>query len=303
MTKETEKDDRRLTSTLLEDIPQEKLAELVNAVENRVVPANTIIFRQGDPGDSFYIISAGRVKVFRRDAKGLETDFAVMGSGESFGEMSLLTGKTRSASVETLEETRLAVVPKQRFDQVLKDYPQISMKFIGQMSSWLLRDEDRLMKEKQRFSGRPEMSLVDFLIILVLSLVFGVIFNQSNPNGIPLIPGFLSEEEVSYIDPSRDIADTASGDILILDARPANFFNEQHIKGAVNMPFALFDIMYLMLAPRIDNARQVIVYGRTISRRYDELVFRKRVLNGHQNIKILKDGMRAWDKKRLQLEP
>jgi len=303
MTNETGKDDRLLTSTLLEDIPQEKLAELVSAVENRIVPARTIIFKQGDPGDSFYIISAGRVKVFRRDAKGLETDFAVMGPGESFGEMSLLTGKTRSANVETLEETRLAVVPKQKFDQVLKDYPQISMKFIGQMSSWLLRDEERLMQEKQRFSGRPAMSLIDFLIILVLSLLFGIIFNQSNPNGIPLIPGFLSEEETSYIEPSREIADTASGDTLILDARPANFFNEQHIKGAVNMPFALFDIMYLMLASRIDNARQVIVYGRTISRRYDELVFRKLVLNGHQNIKILKGGMRAWDKKRLQLEP
>lgn len=303
MTNETKKDDRLLTSTLLEDIPQEKLAELINAVENRVVPARTIIFRQGDPGDSFYIISAGRVKVFRRDAKGLETDFAVMGPGESFGEMSLLTGKTRSASVETLEEAHLVVVPKQKFDQVLKDYPQISMKFIRQMSSWLLRDEERLMKEKQRFSGRPEMSLVDFLIILVLSLLFGIIFNQSNPNGIPLIPSFLSGDEAAYIDPSREIADTASGDTLILDARPANFFNEQHIKGAVNMPFALFDIMYLMLASRIDNARQVIVYGRTVSRRYDELVFRKLVLNGHQNIKILKGGMRAWDKKRLQLEP
>jgi len=303
MTNENEKNDRLLTSTLLEDIPQEKLTELVDAVENRIVPARTVIFRQGDPGDSFYIISAGRVKVFRRGAGGLETDFAVMGPGESFGEMSLLTGKNRSANVETLEETRLAVVPKQNFDQVLKDYPQISMKFISQMSSWLLRDEERLMQEKQRFSGKPEMSLVDFFIILVLSLLFGIVFNQSNPNGIPLFPGFLSEEEAAYIDPSREIADTASGETLILDARPASFFNEQHIKGAVNMPFALFDIMYLMHSPRINNARQVIVYGRTISRRYDELVFRKLVLNGHQNIKILKGGMRAWDKKRLQLEP
>ncbi len=303
MTNENKNDDRLLTGSLLEDIPQEKLIELVNAVENRTVPARTIIFRQGDPGDSFYIISSGKVKVFRKDADGLQTDFAVMGPGESFGEMSLLTGKSRSASVETLEETRLAVIPKQKFDQVLKDYPQIPMKFISQMSSWLLRDEERLMQEKQRLSGKPEMSWVDFLIILVLSLVFGIVYNQSNPNGISLIPSFLSHEDAAYIDPSRDIAENKKGDTLILDARPANFFTEQHIKGAVNMPFALFDIMYLMLSPRINNARQVIVYGRTISRRYDELVFRKLVLNGHHNIKILKGGMRAWDKEKLQLEP
>jgi len=69
------------------------------------------------------------------------------------------------------------------------------------------------------------------------------------------------------------------------------------------MPYALFDIMYLMFTPRINNAKQVIVYGRTISRRYDELVFRKLMLNGHQNIKIMKGGMRAWDKARLPLEP
>jgi CRP-like cAMP-binding protein/rhodanese-related sulfurtransferase len=303
MSDDNEKDQRLLTRTLIEDIPPEKLQELMDAVENRTIPAHTLIFGQGDPGDSFYIINSGRVKVFKKDVRGLETDFAVMGPGESFGEMSLLTGEPRSASVETLADTNLYIVPKEKFDQILEDYPQISMKFIRQMSSWLLRDEERLMKEKQRLSGKPEMSLVDFIIIGVLSLLFGIIFNQSNPNGIPLIPDFLSKEEAAYIAPSADIAEKAGDAYLILDARPANFYDERHIKGAENMPFALFDIMYLMLAPRIQNAEQVIIYGRTISRRYDELVFRKLQLNGHRNIKILEGGMRAWGKSGLQLEP
>ncbi|MDB4285422.1 cyclic nucleotide-binding domain-containing protein, partial [bacterium] len=155
-----------LESAVFDGVPREKLAELSQAVEHIVVPPHTVVIRQGEPGDSFYLINAGKVKIIRVDEEGLETDFATMGRGESFGEMALLTGQPRSATVETLEETRLTVIPKGKFDQILKDYPQVSMKFINQLSSWLLRDDERLQEEKQLAAGRPGVSWVDFVIIL-----------------------------------------------------------------------------------------------------------------------------------------
>jgi len=303
MTAEKNKSNRILESDLFEAIPKEKLIELAGTVENQVVPKHTVLFEQGDPGDRFYIINSGRVKVFRKDEDGLETDFSEMGPGESFGEMALLTGRPRSASVETIEETYLTVVPKDRFEQVLKDYPQISMKFINQMSGWLLRDEERLMEEKQRQTEKQGLLLVDYIIIVSLSLLFAIIYNKSNPNGINLIPDLFPDEVIQQIKPSAEMAKTETEEYLLIDARPANFFNERHIEGALNMPYALFDIMYLMFTPKINNAKHVIVYGRTISRRYDEQVARKLILRGHENIKIMRGGMRAWNGNGLPIEP
>ena len=97
----------------------------------------TTIFGQGDPGDRFYVIRSGKVRVFRRDSDGFETEFAVLGAGESFGEMALVTGEARSANVEAMEETHLMVLSKKQFESILTDFPGISLTFVKQMSDGL----------------------------------------------------------------------------------------------------------------------------------------------------------------------
>ena len=104
-------------SGIFRQLPKEKCEEIIRSMENRVIAPGTIIFRQGDPGDRYYIVQSGKVRVFREDAAGLETELSVLGAGESFGEMALLTGEARSASVEALEETRLRVLSKEQFER------------------------------------------------------------------------------------------------------------------------------------------------------------------------------------------
>ena len=79
--------------TVFGKLPEGKWDELFKAVEHQVAAPRTIIFRQGDPGDRFYVVRSGKVRVFRKDAAGLETDLSVLGPWESFGEMALLTGR------------------------------------------------------------------------------------------------------------------------------------------------------------------------------------------------------------------
>ena len=137
-------------STVFGQLPQEKWDELTRALEHQVAAPGTIIYRQGDPGDRFYIIQSGKVKVFRQDSDGVETGLAVLGTGESFGETGLLTGETRSVNVEAIEETRLMVLSKEQFEQrILKDFPDITLAFVKQMSGRLLRN-DKIIAE-----GRP----------------------------------------------------------------------------------------------------------------------------------------------------
>lgn len=134
-------------ATVLGQLPQEKWDELVRAVEDLVVAPGTVIFRQGDPGDKFYLIRTGRVRVFREDA-GLETELSVLQAGDDFGEMALFMDEPRMATVAALEETRLMVLSKEQFQSILKDFPNVTFAFVRQMSERFLRNANVIKRER-----------------------------------------------------------------------------------------------------------------------------------------------------------
>jgi len=134
-------------ATVLGQLPQEKWDELARAVEDLVVAPGTVIFRQGDPGDKFYLIRTGRVRVFRQDA-GLETELAVLQAGDDFGEMALFMDEPRMATVAALEETRLMVLSKEQFQSILKDFPNVTFAFVRQMSERILRNANVIKRER-----------------------------------------------------------------------------------------------------------------------------------------------------------
>jgi CRP-like cAMP-binding protein len=290
-------------SAIFADIPEETLRELSEIAQDRVVPAHTIIFRQGDPGDSFYIINAGRVRVFRKGKKDLKTELIQLGPGEFFGEMALLGGRPRSAYVEAMEETHLIVINKDQFDRILNDYPSVSIGLVKEMSSWLLRDDLKLESETERRFRVPRLSCFDLFIILSLSLLFGMVFNLSNPNGVRVIPQFLTTEVISTVSAAEAISKYVDGKALFVDARPSSVFEQQRIKDAINLPLALFDVIYMMELSEVDGEKEIILYGRTISRLYDEQVARKLILRGHKNTKVLEGGLSEWKKSGYPVEP
>ena len=87
MKKKETKEEEFPWSKVFEQLPQEKQDEFVRTAEHRVVAPHTIIVKQGDPGDTFYVIRSGKVRAFRRGADGSEKDLSVLGPGESFGQM------------------------------------------------------------------------------------------------------------------------------------------------------------------------------------------------------------------------
>jgi rhodanese-related sulfurtransferase len=303
MTADTEKEKKAPTDSSYDHLPEEKLAEIARGATTRVVPAGTILFRQGDSGDSFYIIRYGRIKAFRVDDEGVETDLAELGPGDSFGEIPLLTGQPRTASVVTLEETCLSVLSKEQFDQILKDHPVIALSFVKQMTKLVLQDWSKLQKETRRQYRAPKMSWLDFFGIFVLTLLCGLLFNMSNPNGINLVPDMWSDEPVASVVPSVARSKQENFGALFVDARPNGFYKQERIKGAVNIPLSLFDIMYVMELAEIERDKEIIVYGRSISSRYDEKLVRKLVYRGHKKVSRLAGGLSAWKKKGYATEP
>jgi len=277
-------------------LPKEQWEKITRAGEKQVAAPRTVIFRQGNSGDTLYIIQSGKVRVFREDSDGLETDLAVLGVGDSFGEMGLLTGEIRAASVEAVEETHLLLLSKEQFDRILKDFPDISLAMVKQMSRRLLKADKIIEKETQHKYQASRMSWFDFLLVIGVSVILALVFNKSNPNGIPLFSKSPDRKAISEISAAQAMEEMEKGGTIIVDAGPEGFYQKKHIQGAVSVPLPFFDILYGVTFGGEEKAKKVIVYGGTISKLYDWESADKLLVRGHKDVKVLKGGAEAWEK-------
>ena len=95
------------------------------------------IYREGDAADAFYIVSSGRLRVFSQ-AGTHEQTLAVLHNGDSFGEISLLTGEKHSATVQALNDTLVFQLEKKDFDEVINRIPSLVL-YLSRLLSKRLR--------------------------------------------------------------------------------------------------------------------------------------------------------------------
>lgn len=104
---------------LFEGLRRPDLERIAGLLRSRSAQTGELLFREGDPGDKFYIIFAGSVEILKERPRGDHERLAVKRAGEAFGELSLLTAAPRSASVRALEPTQLLVASRARFEALL----------------------------------------------------------------------------------------------------------------------------------------------------------------------------------------
>ncbi len=272
------------------------LKAISEVAQEVVVPPDTTIGTMGEKKAFCCLIISGSVKMFRTGKSGAEHELVRLGGGESFGEVALLSDEPIPVSVKTLEETRLLVISRDRFDPILRDFPEVKEAVGKGVSLWFQRGTDNIEGQAELRSAEFRLRWVDLAIIIGLSLLCGLAFNHSNPKGIPIIPQSYSLEGVSFVNPSAVFAKQKKGEILIVDAMPSNFYEQEHIVNAVNLPLAVFDFMYDMKLGRTDKGKEIVVYGRTISRHYDEEVAAKLAARGFTKVSILYGGLSIWKK-------
>jgi rhodanese-related sulfurtransferase len=140
------------------------------------------------------------------------------------------------------------------------------------------------------------------VLLFGVSVLFALVFNQSNPNGISLFPDLSAHEKLTKIRLSAAVEEHRAGDTLFLDARPANFYDRSHIKGAENVPLTVFDFVYMIMLEGEDKSKNIIVYGRTISKLYDVEVANKLILRGYKNVRLLDGNLSVWEKQGYPVE-
>jgi CRP/FNR family cyclic AMP-dependent transcriptional regulator len=148
--------DRRGLLSGLELFAQMTAAELdslVTATSTRIYAAREVIFRAGDPGDEAFSIIHGSLKVIASGDDGQEAMLALMGPGETFGELAILDGRPRSATVTALESTLLLVIDRLRFHALLRSSPGLAYKTLLVTAARLRRLSERV--EDVEFLGLP----------------------------------------------------------------------------------------------------------------------------------------------------
>lgn len=126
--------------------PETALNDLCQKLEKLSLPANTILFREGDSGEEMYIISQGKIAIYGKDSQGQELLHDELEAGEFFGEMSLLDKKPRSASARVLEKTELLKLRRDDFFAVLNQYPTMALQLATGFSE-RLRGKDLLIEQ------------------------------------------------------------------------------------------------------------------------------------------------------------
>jgi CRP/FNR family transcriptional regulator, cyclic AMP receptor protein len=147
---------------LLSNLPDRLLAELLARATPVRLAADRILFLAGDPGDGCYRLNEGLLKVSVASPKGAERILAILGPGSIVGDMAMIDGRPRSASVSALRDCSLSFVSRAVFETFAERQPEI-YKYLVAMLAERLREADHLVAAGSFLppKGRVACALLD----------------------------------------------------------------------------------------------------------------------------------------------
>lgn len=124
---------------LFAGLAAEQIEALVDATTTRRLAAREELFHKGDPAAQVYVVASGRLKVVSASAGGDEVLLAILDEGEVVGELPMLTGGTRTASVVALEACELLALARRDFLRFLRDRPEAAVELMVTLAERLVR--------------------------------------------------------------------------------------------------------------------------------------------------------------------
>lgn len=115
-------------------VPAADLEKLAASAIKKSYPKNAVVINEGDEAGALFIILGGRVQTFLSNESGRTVTLSTQESGSFFGELSLLDGEPRSASVMTLEPTACLLFPRHAFQTWLQEHPNAALSIIQSLT-------------------------------------------------------------------------------------------------------------------------------------------------------------------------
>lgn len=132
---------------LFADLEQEELESFSQVAVPRSFPAGTRVFHEGDHSDACYIVRVGSFRVTREHSDGRAITLATLGPGDIFGELAMLDGEVRSASVEALSDGELLALPAGDVRALLARHSEITVKLIAALVRRLRAANERISRQ------------------------------------------------------------------------------------------------------------------------------------------------------------
>ena len=134
-----------LQTELFHDLPEDAQAELQTTLRPVVVPAGTVVCREGDSGDELFIIEQGELETSATIA-GKQTRLGVMHAGDLFGEIAIMSRGIRTATVTALSEARLLVLTRGQLLGLVERTPSLGTTLRELMRRRVLRSRMRALQ-------------------------------------------------------------------------------------------------------------------------------------------------------------
>jgi cAMP-dependent protein kinase regulator len=114
-----------VVSPLFRDFSVDEMVAVIQGLKLLTFERGQVILREGQPGGSLYTLTSGRVRAFRRDASGKQSPIGDLAEGAFFGEMSILSGRPRAASVVALTRCELLELDRPTLDEITRAHPHV----------------------------------------------------------------------------------------------------------------------------------------------------------------------------------
>lgn len=168
---------------LLAALSDEERMALAQRMQIRVYHKHTQIITEGDPAHCLYFLLSGKIKVYLDDDEGKEILMNTHGAGEVFGELSLIQGSHRTASVMTLEESRIAQLSTADFKSALRELPELALALMSDLTT-------RLVNATETIRRLGLMDVYGRIAVTLLNL-------SVEENGVRVIKDRLTQQELA----------------------------------------------------------------------------------------------------------
>ncbi len=180
---------------LFRDFDAAEMSEIAQLVTLRQYAKHQTIFREGDPGQSFYLILSGSVAIVHIAADGRETILSILKDRDFFGEMSIFDTALRAAGVRTLTDVEVGVIESEDFLALIDRSPRIGRLLVIALS-------DRLRAANKLISATTSQDIRSRLASLLLNLAQN--FGEPAPNGTRITLRLTNQEMANMIGTTRE---------------------------------------------------------------------------------------------------
>ena len=137
-------------------LSREDVAKVLGKMEETVFPAGATIFAQGEQGEAFYLIQSGAVQVVVDSGAGNSEVVAILGPRDWFGEMALMSGEPRSATIITVKEAILWRLRREDWDELVEKHPTWLLQFCATLSKRLAHLDRQYSTGREAFNSLAE---------------------------------------------------------------------------------------------------------------------------------------------------